>query len=194
MPPQAQLFETNAAESRIGAVLKARREQQRLTLRTVATRAGFSASFLSQLENGQVSPSIGSLERIAHELNLSLSDLFEATQPAPAVVRAAKRPGFTSEWSRGRVESLTHSDGQRAFDAIVVTLKPGGTSGGHLAVLRSDQFAYVLTGRLKLHLGDEIVVLRKGDAVVIPSRLSHRWQNIGKVKAQVLLVSVRSPQ
>src|SRR5262245_27167506 len=119
------------AESRIGQILKSRREASRLSLRTLARRAGFSASFLSQLENGQVSPSIGSLERIATELGLTLSDLFEATQPAPAIVRANRRPGFTSQWSRGRVESLIHRDINRTFDAVAVTLKPRGTSGGH---------------------------------------------------------------
>ena len=50
MPPQVQVSETNVAESRIGAVLKARREQQRLTLRTVATRAGFSAKQLVSID------------------------------------------------------------------------------------------------------------------------------------------------
>ena len=128
-------------------------------------------------------------------MNLSLSDLFEATQPAPAVVRASQRPGFSSKWSRGRVESLIQNDLKRAFDAIVVTLEPRGTSGGHPAVLAPDQFAYVLTGGLTLRLDEETVQLRKGDSVVIPSRVSpHRWENTGKVKAQVLLVQVRSPQ
>jgi transcriptional regulator with XRE-family HTH domain len=180
-----------AAESRIGEILKARRERSRLSLRTLARRAGFSASFLSQLENGQVSPSIGSLERIAAELNLTLSDLFEATQSVPAVVRAGRRPGFNSKWSRGRVESLIHGDINRTFDAVAVTLEPKGTSGGHSATRASDQFAYVLAGTLRLFLGDEAVELRKGDTVIVPSRIPHRWENAGRVRAQVLLLSIR---
>ena len=163
-----------------------------MSLRTLARRAGFSASFLSQLENGQVSPSIGSLERIANELQLSLSDLFEATQPpVPAVVRADRRPGFNSKWSRGRVESLIHRDINRTFDAVVVTLKPRGTSGGHPTTRSADQFVYVLGGVLKLFLGDDVVELRKGDAVVVPGRIPHRWENAGRVAAQALLVSTR---
>ena len=180
-----------AAESRIGQILKSRRETSRLSLRTLARRAGFSASFLSQLENGQVSPSIGSLERIANELSLTLSDLFEATQPAPAIVRANHRPGFNSKWSRGRVESLIHRGINRTFDAVAVTLKPRGTSGGHATTRSSDVFAYVLAGGPRLFLGDEVVELRKGDAVVVPSRVPHRWENPGRVAAQVLLISTR---
>jgi transcriptional regulator with XRE-family HTH domain len=60
------------AEARIGEVLRQLRERQGLSLRTLAGRAGFSASFLSQLENGQVSPSIASLDRIAAELGVTL--------------------------------------------------------------------------------------------------------------------------
>jgi transcriptional regulator with XRE-family HTH domain len=171
--------------------LKIHREKSGLSLRTLARRAGFSSSFLSQLENGQVSPSIGSLERIANELHLTLSDLFEATQPVPAVVRAGRRPGFNSKWSRGRVESLIHADISRTFDAVAVTLEPKGTSGGHPTTRSSDQFAYMLAGTLRLFLGDEVVNLRKGDAIVVPNRVPHRWENAGRVPAQVLLLSIR---
>jgi mannose-6-phosphate isomerase-like protein (cupin superfamily) len=35
------------------------------------------------------------------------------------------------------------------------------------------------------------VELRKGDAVVVPSRVPHRWENAGRIAAQVLLISTR---
>ena len=133
-----------STEARIGEVLRQLREKLGLSLRTLAAQAGFSASFMSQVENGQVSPSIASLEKIAGELGVSLADLFEASQtPTPAVVRGDARPGFTSMWSKARVELLTPSGERRAVAAVAVSLTPGGASGKHPSNHPTDQFAYV---------------------------------------------------
>jgi transcriptional regulator with XRE-family HTH domain len=181
-----------SAEARIGEVLKRLREQHGLSLRTLATKAGFSASFLSQLENGQVSPSIASLDKITGELGVTLADLFEATQaPVPAVVRSDARPGFTSSWSRARVESLTPSGERRPIEAVAVSLAPRGASGKDATVHPTDQFAYVLRGPLTLILGDDRLSLNAGDAAMIPRKTPHRWHNEGTGTAEVLLVSTR---
>ena len=181
-----------STEARIGEVLKRLREQHGLSLRTLATRAGFSASFLSQLENGQVSPSIASLGKIAGQLGVTLADLFEASQTqSAAVVRAGERPGFTSSWSRARVESLTPSGGRRSLEAIAVKLSPRGTSGREMTAHPADQFAYVLHGPLTLFLNADRLVLDTGDAAVIPRKTPYRWENGGTASAEVLLVSVR---
>lgn len=181
-----------STEARIGEILKRLRDQHGLSLRTLASRAGFSASFLSQLENGQVSPSLASLEKIAAELGVTLASLFEASQaPAPAVVRADDRPGFSSSWSRARIESLTPAGERRPLEAVSVTLEPRGASGKHLTTHPADQFAYVILGPLTVFLGTERLTLDSGDAVLIPRKTGHRWQNDGARAAEVLLVSIR---
>ena len=181
-----------STEARIGEVIKQLREKNGLSLRTLATRVDFSASFLSQLENGQVSPSIASLERIVTELGVTLADLFEASQKSGArVVRAESRPGFTSEWSRARVESLSGAGARSQLEAIAVTLEPRGASGKHPTRHAVDQFAYMLKGDLTLVLEDERLELSAGDCLVIPARAAHRWVNTNPEPSEVLLVFVR---
>ncbi len=185
----------SSTEPHVGEVLKGLRKRSGLSLRGLGARTGFSASFLSQLEKGQVSPSIGSLERIAAALGVKLGDLFETTNAGPArVIRADARAAFTSSWSRARVESLTPGGDRHGGDleALVVTMAPGGTSGEHPAIRRATQFAYVLEGRLTLLLGETRAELAAGDAVTIPRRSPHRWQNEGAEPARVLLVSRKS--
>jgi transcriptional regulator with XRE-family HTH domain len=46
-----------------------------MSVRTLATKTGFSPSLISQVEHGQVTPSIGSLDRIAMVLGVP-SDSF----------------------------------------------------------------------------------------------------------------------
>jgi transcriptional regulator with XRE-family HTH domain len=184
-----------STEARVGDVLKRAREARGLSLRTLASRAGFSPSFLSQVENGQASPSIASLEKIVAEVGLTLAGLFEASHPAvPHVVRAESRPGFHSSWSRARVESLAPTDERRSLEAIAVTLAPTGSSGKHNSAHAADQFVFVLTGALVLFLGEDRVDLNAGDSVLIPRKTLHRFHNEQSVPAQVLLVSPRLPR
>ena len=193
MSPPTGRARLPSTETRIGEVIKRLREESGLSLRTLATRVDFSASFLSQLENGQVSPSLASLERIVTELGVTLADLFEASQkPGARVVRAESRPGFTSEWSRARVESLSGAGARSQLEAIAVTLEPRGASGKHPTRHAAEHFAYVLNGALTLVLEDERLELSAGDCLVIPAKAAHRWVNTKPEPSQVLLVFVRT--
>jgi transcriptional regulator with XRE-family HTH domain len=187
--------DTVSAELRLGNTLKARREELGLSLRTLATRAGFSASFLSQLETGQVSPSIASLGRIAAELGLTLAGLFAGSPGhSGAVVRADSREGFTSSWSRARLESLMPAgSGTRTLEAIGVTVQGGGCSGKHLTLHPTDQFVYVVKGSVTLFLNNEELRLAQGDATLVPKQVPHRWENSTRRPVEILLVSSPMP-
>lgn len=180
--------EVATSEIHVGPVLKRLRTRAGMSLRTLAERAGFSASFLSLLEKAQVSPSISSLERIARALNVTVVDLLRAPVPADGVVRGDSRPAFTSSWSRARIESLSPSGDPGGLEALAVTLAPSGTSGAHLAEQPQNQFAYLLKGSLTLFIGEARIELKTGDTVSIPAGRPHRWQNNGRRPAQVLLV------
>jgi transcriptional regulator with XRE-family HTH domain len=109
-------------------MLRLHREKIGLSVRTFATRAGFS-SFISQVENGVASPSIGSLEKIASCLDVSLSELFtHHGEPASNVVRVKHRPRFASGWSQADIESLGFGHSTK-LEPLLITLQPGGASG-----------------------------------------------------------------
>lgn len=183
---------SESAEQRIGPELKRLREQAGLSLRTLAERAGFSASFISQLENGQVSPSIASLEHIATVLGVSLVSFFTApTQASPRLVRADDRPSFRSSWSKARISVLTPLDAPHAMEALVVTVEPGGASGKQSAGLGSEQLVFVFDGSIDLTMSDETISLERGDAAIVPARTPHRWHNRTSRRAEILLVTPR---
>jgi transcriptional regulator with XRE-family HTH domain len=75
-------------ETRVGAVVRQLREARGLTLRAVAERAGFSASFMSQVKNEQASPSISSMEQIAAALGVTLGEFFQTAERASSPSRA----------------------------------------------------------------------------------------------------------
>ncbi|MGH7936757.1 MAG: cupin domain-containing protein [Chthoniobacterales bacterium] len=66
----------------------------------------------------------------------------------------------------------------------LMTLKPGGASGAKLnAHEKSEQVLLVLEGEVEGEIGGEKRVLCKGDIVVIPAGVKHRFQNTATDKA-----------
>lgn len=178
--------------SGIGVTLQRVRLERGLSLRTLASRAGFSPSFLSQVENGQTSPSIASLEKLAANLGLRLVDFFAEMDAEPDVVgRAPLRQQITSEWSRSSIEPLVPGGALQRLEGIVITVAAGGRSGTEPSVAASEQLIVVLDGRLALTLGERSLVLERGDAAAIPAGTDQRWENRGPEPARVLLVGVR---
>lgn len=169
------------------------REARGLTLRAVAERAGFSASFLSQVENEQASPSISSMERIAAALGVTLGEFFQtAERESPAqVVRASARHTLYSEWSKARLESLASGALNRKLQPVLVTLKAGGSSGKRPHPAPFEEFGLVLTGSVVLTTDNHEQVLSEGDAVTIQGGALRRWHNPTTEATQIVIVATR---
>ena len=60
----------------IGEHIRRLRLRRHTSVRAFAAQTGFSPSFISQLENGQVTPSLGSLQKIAETLGVTLGEFF----------------------------------------------------------------------------------------------------------------------
>jgi quercetin dioxygenase-like cupin family protein len=163
-----------------------------MSLRTLATRTDFSPSFISQVENGVVSPSIASMEKIATALGVTLGEFFAASAQGEGglIVRVADRLQMSSSWSQGRVEALSPITGRRQ-EPVLITLEPGGRTGKHPYAHSSEQFAFVVQGKPILTLGPEEHVLQPGDAVTIRPQELRRWENRSASIVRVLIVSLR---
>ena len=180
------------AEQGLGELLRQLRTERSLSVRTLATRAGFSPSFVSQVELNQASPSIASLERLAAALGVTLGDFFrEPAGSGPAITRSGKRRPLTSWWSRARIEPLTPTGAGRPFEVMLITIAAGGSSGKRPHAHAGHQFAMVFDGDLRLTLGGEVQLLARGDGVTFDVGTPHRWENSGRKPARLVIVSSR---
>lgn len=175
----------------VGLHVRELRTRAKMSLRALAERTEFSPSFISQVENGQVSPSIASMERIAFALGVTLGEFFAAASRGASgtIVRAAERAVLSSSWSAASVAALSSMSGHRGLEPVLITLDPGGRSGKHPAPHAAEEFAFVLEGEVTLTLGPERHHLAAGDAATILPRELRLWENSGKHPARVLVVS-----
>jgi transcriptional regulator with XRE-family HTH domain len=176
-------------DNHIGEMLRLHREKTGISVRTLAARAGFSPSFISQVENGIASPSIGSLEKIAACLDVTLAELFAGhNDPVSNIVRAKERPRLESGWSQAEIESL-QSERSSRLNPLLITLQPGGASGKKGHSINREQFIFVVAGQVTLSLENVEQTLSKGDAVTIRAKSPALWVNSSTKPVQLLFVS-----
>jgi transcriptional regulator with XRE-family HTH domain len=170
----------------LGASLRAERLRQGLSLRETARRLGISASALSQIETGKAQPSVGKLFDIVNLLNVSVDGLLAA-----GAVAARDGQGFVSLQRAGEHETLDLESGVRwrrltagsfpGVEFLKVEYQPGASSTGDSTFMRhaGQEFGYVLSGRLTIHVGFEAHQLGPGDSISFPATTPHRLANDG---------------
>jgi XRE family transcriptional regulator, regulator of sulfur utilization len=179
-------------EQTLGDALRRLREQQGISLRSLAERTDFSPSFLSQIENGQCSPSIASMEKIANALGVTLGQFFLSTnQQVVNIVRASDRAHLSLEWSRAELASLGSLPNGSQFQASMLSIKPAGLTGKHVTPSISDEFAFVFEGKPILRLQDGEQTLERGDSVTILAGTGRQWRNESDTTAEILIISLR---
>lgn len=65
----------------LGGRLKNLREQNKLSIRRFALMTGTDKGYLSDIEHGRRSPSLDKLEKIAHGLDMTISELCQGIDP-----------------------------------------------------------------------------------------------------------------
>ena len=123
--------ETYTAPEALGARVRALREAMDLSLRDLAVRSGVSAPMLSQVERGETSPTLQIATRIAHGLELRLSQLLRLDEDgAVSIVRGGERRVGPGGSTGHRYEILTPPlPGQRA-ELSRHQLAAGAVTGG----------------------------------------------------------------
>lgn len=199
MPPVRRPSDTPPDDfergKRLGELVRSLRERRGLSVRTLARESGFSPSFISQVEHSLAAPSIASMERIAHALDVTLSEFFAAEEgmtPVPFIVPAGEGQELASEWSSAVVRKLGPSWGPHVLEPVMLVLSAGGRSGGKPAGHHGEEFAIVFAGEVVLRLEEATHCLSAGDAVSLPSETPHQWENVSDRNAHIVLVSTRS--
>jgi transcriptional regulator with XRE-family HTH domain len=179
----------------IGEHIRRLRSDRGLSVRAFAAQTGFSPSFISQLENGQVSPSLGSMQKIAEALGVTLGEFFGAAANGeePLIVRTEDRRRMDSTWTDAHIESLGAMARIRRLEPVLVIFGPGGKSGKHPHAPSREEFAFIVKGEVTLTLADEENTMLAGDSVTLPAQAPRLWENRTQQIAEIMIVSSRLP-
>jgi len=176
----------------LGRRARIARLARRLTLEEVVSRAQFTISWLSKLENGQLTPSLEGLVKLAEVLECGVDTLVEGLSIPPQYVVVKQGEGRVEPSRDGQTgyvtQSLADQWRDRAMNPVIVQLSGVGNRNrpdNH----DGERFLLVLDGDVKLDYGDELIHLGKGDSVYIYAAIPHILAPAGRGTATVLSVS-----
>lgn len=160
------------------------RRHSGLTLEAAAGRAGLSPAHLSRLETGQRQPSLPTLLTLARVYGTTVSALLgETPGDRDAVLRAGEAQAREADgWTYRRAGGPG-----RAMQALRVRV-PHGAQGDLVRVHPGEEWLYVLSGRLRLVLGESVHRLDAGDSAHYDSLTPHRIAAAGPEGADLLFV------
>jgi transcriptional regulator with XRE-family HTH domain len=171
----------------LGERLRAIRQLRRQTLKSVATAAGISESFLSQLERGRTNATIATLQRLSTALGIEVSDLFTSNSARPRVLRRDARE-FVAWGDLGRKALLTPKP-FHSLEVVVARFEPAGSTGDEPYTHGdSEELLIVVEGEVHVQLGTDVHELTAGDSVHYQSSTPHRVSNPGHETAEVMFV------
>src|SRR3954447_2709558 len=163
----------------VGPRLRRLRERREMTLTAVAAKTGISKSTLSRLESGQRKPSLELLLPLAEAYRLPLDELVGAPRVGDPRVRTRPRT------RNGRlVFPLTEQSSGMAVWKVVIPPERERrlrTHAGH-------EWLYVLSGEMRLILGENDITLEPGEGAEFDTSQPHWFGPAGEGPVEILSV------
>jgi transcriptional regulator with XRE-family HTH domain len=170
----------------VGPRLRTLRQQRGATLTELSESTGISISTLSRLESGQRRPTLELLLPLARAHQVSLDELVDAppTGDPRVQLRSFQR------WGSIFIPLTRRPGGLQAFKQVMPPNWPDGEPDPR--VHEGYEWLYVLSGRLRLILGEHDVILTPGEVAEFDTHIPHWFGNPGPEPAELL--SLFGPQ
>lgn len=163
----------------VGPRLRALRKQSGATLAELSVATGISVSTLSRLESGQRKPTLELLLPLARVHQVALDELVDAPPTGdPRVhLKPFKNHGMTF------IPLTRRPGGLQAYKQII---PPHWPSAPELQTHEGYEWLYVLSGRIRLLLGNQDITLSAGEVAEFDTHVPHFLGNPGTQPAEIL--------
>ena len=159
----------------LGSLIRHIRKEKKLTLKSVAEKAGISEGFLSQVENNVNSPSVDTLSKICDGIGVQAGDILNQAQGQDRLVVICKpdwddldipHTGFVTQ-------RFFPPENRVVIDSAILVINPGITIPVRKNIKNGQEVICVLEGSLTLSHGEQQIEMEKGDTV-------HFWTDTKK--------------
>ena len=173
---------------KIGDKIRRLRLQRGLTQAELADRCELSKSFISLLERDLTSPSLDTLSDLLETLGSDLPTYFREKDERMVFGEEDIFVKEDPEGMKGMIKWLVPSAQKNQMEPILVEMAPGGETS-ELGPHEGEEFGYVLSGAIKIVLGDRTERARKDESFCIRPTAPHKLVNAGKGVCRVLWIS-----
>lgn len=184
-----EAFSGSVSDS-VGARLQALRQKYGLSQRELARRAEVTNSTLSMIEQGKVSPSVGSLEKILQAFPISLQQFFsDSLESLPPVIPAGEFLFLKDREVDIRMTPMQMGEGLRDLLVSEQSFPPGARIASEWMSHKGFCGGVVIQGALDIHLDGTVYHLSQGDGFNFSLNREHQFINAGDGTCRILSVS-----
>ncbi|QTE28136.1 helix-turn-helix domain-containing protein [Pengzhenrongella sicca] len=179
--------DTDTDNAALGERVRDLRALTGLSMRDLASRAGLSAGYISQIEHGQANPSLAVIRSIAESFGVTWLELFQPTQKHGRVLRKQDRPRLFSD---GKVAHYGITQPPIGNVEVLVTEYAPGQGAGDETYTHGDsqEICLVIRGSLQFTVDGETATLDAGDSIEYRTSVPHRLINLGAETAEAVWV------
>lgn len=172
---------------RVGARLRALREEQGLTLRGLADACGLSVNAISLIERGETSPTVSTLQRLAAALKVPITGFFqESTRRTAMLVRHSK--GLRSLADGAEMECLGIGLDNQQLQPFRMVIAPGHGNFTDPVSHTGEEFVHCLVGEIDYLVGSDLFRLTEGDSLLFEAQQPHAYHNQSPAPATLLVI------
>jgi transcriptional regulator with XRE-family HTH domain len=178
---------TKVDGSSIGERIRMMRQAKTLTQEELASRAGLTKGFISQVERNLTSLSVESLLGILDALDQKASTFFDEAFDDKIVFGLDDRVELGKD-NVAKFEILVAAAQNRLMDPALLALNPGEKTEEE-EPHEGEEFGFVISGTIEVTLGVKTYRVRKGECFYFKASKKHYLANRRKMRASVLWVS-----
>ena len=168
----------------VGKKIRKERLNKKISLDRVANDTGLSIDYLKKIEAGKEIPPVGALLQIARALEID-SGFFLKEQESSLQSRIK---AYTKRTENYAYTTLTPGAENKHLKAFKVSIEGLQDHKGVGYQHEGEEFVYVLSGKVEVIVGDHVNTLSTGDSLHFNSGIRHMLRNIGKKKAELIVV------
>lgn len=172
------------SDPNLGALIRKRRKQLDLTLQALCDDAGLSVGYLSQVERGQATPSLGTLAQIARGLDVGLEYFIATPKPADSLTRSGARPQFSIDGSAMMYEAISADLPGAELSSYLLHVPPGYAS--EVVSHEGEEIIFLIEGAITQTLGGQRFILQQGDSLHYVGSTPHSWSNETNTTTRIL--------
>ena len=184
-----------AIEASVGAAIRELRQRHGLTIAEVSEQANVSRGMLSKIENGQTTPGLDTLARIARALGVSMSMLFSRYDAPDGSAQHVKAGRGMETVRRGTKDGHTYQllaydrGPRKIFEPFLITIEDDSQRYPTFQH-PGNEFIYLLEGEVDYRCGQQTYLLEPGDSLSFPGTVPHGPERLLKCPIRLLSVIV----
>ena len=165
--------------ARVAENLRAQRKRRAMSLDELAQLTGVSRAALSQIETRKTNPTIGVLWKIASGLGITFADLIGETRAELSVLHRGEAQPLRSMDGKFESRPLMPASGIPQVEMYELRLAARARHVSEPHGPGTREIVVVLSGAMRMTVGDHSDDLGPGDSVVFDANKPHIYENTG---------------